>query len=116
MRRTVLGLVLLGGCAAFGAAPSTEPTDPQITATLTLVQVCQAWGGARDALTPLKAAHKLSDEQLAQIEAMRKVVNPICLEPQAPENIPALVAKVNDAVIRAMLMVNQVTPAPKENP
>lgn len=98
MRRlAVVALALLAGCAA--------PAKPDQTGlTVALVQACSAFGAARDTLTPLKVAGKLTLEQIAQVDKLRSVVNPVCLNPVPPADLVEAITRVNGSILDVLLI------------
>jgi hypothetical protein len=92
----------LVGCVVI----DKPPPSPYAVATLTLIEACDGFSGARDAITQLMTAgHQLTPQQLIRFDNLRAAVNPVCLAPSPSD--PADAATVAAATTKAMAIYNQ---------
>ena len=91
----IVGLVL-SGCSGV---PSNT------IATVSLAEACNAYAGALNVLAPQKAVGALTDKQVAQVNYLNLVVDPICTNPVPPADPADAALRVSNAVTQAMLIV-----------
>ena len=85
----LLTLAFLAGCAA---TPGSGPSPQSVFAG-----TCTAYTGALTAITPLKAAGKLTAGQIATVNTINATVTPLCEGP-LPSNPAQEMTSLNNAL------------------
>ena len=95
MHRTIRNLVLALLPLALVACATTPGSGP--SPQTVFAGTCTAYTGALTALTPLKAAGKLSAGQIATINTVNATVTPLCEGP-LPSNPTQEMTSLNNAL------------------
>ena len=92
MLRNIFVLLAVAFLAACAATPGSSPSPQSVFAG-----TCTAYTGALTALTPLKAAGKLSPGQIATVNTINATVTPLCEGP-LPSNPAQEMTSLNNAL------------------
>ena len=84
---------------------SCANVPPNSLATVSLAEACNAYAGALNVLAPQKAAGVLNEAEVAKVNKLNLVVDPICTNPVPPVDPIDAVTRVTNSVTQVMLIV-----------
>ena len=91
MRLLALALVL-------GLTACTPTDTPEVRTIKALTAACEGWASSLNVASSLRVQGRLSPQEIAEVDVLRAVVNPICIDGYYPKGVHGALDEVEAAV------------------